>query len=219
MTDGGQTGEGAQAASAPGRGDPRIKTRIRRTRSAAIVLVFVLLFVAPVWGRHGPLPEILRWTGYAALIAGVMGRVWCSAYIGGRKSQLIVDVGPYSFVRNPLYVFSFVGLLGIGLSAGMLTVTLFLAIVFALYYRGVVRGEESFLTARHPEEFADYVRRVPRWIPDFSRYREAEEPMGLPRNVLLTITQSSAFFLAFPLFSLIAWLQEAGLLPVLLRLP
>lgn len=219
MRDGGETGKGAQAVPVPGQGDPRIKTRIRRTRSAAIVLVFALLFVTPVWGRHGFLPEILRWASYVALIVGVMGRVWCSAYIGGRKSQIIVDVGPYSFVRNPLYVFSFVGLLGIGLSTGMLTITLFLAIVFALYYRGVVRGEEVFLASRHPDEFADYARRVPRWMPDLGKYREAEEPMGLPRNVLLTITQSSAFFLAFPLFALIGWLQEAGLLPVLFHLP
>lgn len=219
MTDGAKTGKDAQQAPAPDQGDPRIKTRIRRTRAAAIVLVLALLFVAPLWERHGLLPELLRWIGYAALIVGVMGRVWCSAYIGGRKSQIIVDVGPYSMVRNPLYVFSFVGLLGIGLSTGMLTVTLFLAVVFGIYYRGVVRGEEIFLTARHPKEFGDYVKRVPRWIPDFGGYREAGEPMGLPRNVLLTITQSSAFLLAFPLFALIAWLQEAGLLPILLRLP
>lgn len=219
MTDGARTGKQAQAAPAPEQGDPRIKTRIRRTRAAAIVLVVALLFVAPAWGRHGLMPELLRWAGYAALITGVMGRVWCSAYIGGRKSQIIVDVGPYSLVRNPLYVFSFIGLLGIGLSTGMLAVTSFLAAVFALYSRGVVHGEEIFLTARHPKEFGDYVRRVPRWIPDFGAYREAEEPMGLPRNVLLTVTQSSAFFLAFPLFALIAWLQEAGLLPILLRLP
>lgn len=219
MTDGAKPGKQMQAASAPDQGDPRIKTRIRRTRAAAIVFVLALLFVAPSWGRHGPVPELLRWTGYAALIAGVLGRVWCSAYIGGRKSQLIIDVGPYSMVRNPLYVFSFVGLLGIGLSTGMLTVTVLLAAVFAFYYRGVVRGEEVYLTARHPKEFADYVKRVPRWIPDFGAYREAQEPMGLPRNVLLTVTQSAAFFLAFPLFALIAWLQGAGLLPILLRLP
>jgi len=199
--------------------DPRVKSRIRTTRTVAVVVLAGLLFVAPIWGRHGAVSEILRWSGYLALIVGVMGRVWCAAYIGGRKSQLIIDVGPYSTTRNPLYVFSFVGLLGIGLVSGMLTVAALLALAFALYYRGVVAGEERFLAGRHAQEFADYVKRVPRWIPRPGLYREAGEPMGLPRNVLITIRESSAFFLALPLFSLIGWLQASGALPVLVRLP
>lgn len=199
--------------------DPRVKTRIRTTRVVAVVVLVALLFIAPAWGRHGVIAEILRWTGYLALIAGVLGRVWCAAYIGGRKSQIVVDVGPYSMMRNPLYVFSFVGLAGVGLVSGMLTVTALLALAFALYYRGVVAGEERFLTARHPEEFGDYVTRVPRWLPQPGLYREAAEPMGLPRNVLITIRESAVFFVALPLFTLVGWLQETGVLPILLRLP
>jgi protein-S-isoprenylcysteine O-methyltransferase Ste14 len=199
--------------------DPRVKTRIRTTRLVAAVILLGLLFVAPSWGRHGVVAEILRWTGYAALIAGAMGRVWCAAYIGGRKSQIVVDVGPYSMTRNPLYVFSFVGLVGIGLVSGMLTVTALLALAFALYYRGVVAGEERFMPARHPEEFGDYMTRVPRWLPRPRFYREASEPMGLPRNVLITIRESSTFLVALPLFALIGWLQGSGVLPVLIRLP
>ena len=199
--------------------DPRVKTRIRTTRVVAAIVLLGLLFIAPSWGRHGAVAEILRWTGYLALIVGVMGRVWCAAYIGGRKSQIVIDVGPYSMTRNPLYVFSFAGLVGIGLVSGMLTVAALLALAFALYYRDVVAGEEVFLTGRHPQEFGDYMRRVPRWIPRPRLYREASEPMGLPRNVLITVRESSTFFLALPLFALIGWLQESGVLPVLIRLP
>jgi protein-S-isoprenylcysteine O-methyltransferase Ste14 len=200
-------------------GDPRVKTRIRTTRVVTAIILLGLLFVAPSWGRHGVAAEILRWSGYLALIVGVMGRVWCAAYIGGRKSQIVVDVGPYSMTRNPLYVFSFAGLVGIGLVSGMLMVTGVLAVGFAFYYRGVVAGEEVFLIGRHPEEFGDYMKRVPRWFPRPRLYREASEPMGLPRNVLITIRESSTFFLALPLFALIGWLQESGILPVLIRLP
>ena len=199
--------------------DPRVKTRIRNTRVAAAVVLLALLFVAPVWGRNGAVAQSLHWTGYLALIVGVMGRVWCAAYIGGRKSQLIIDVGPYSMTRNPLYVFSFVGLSGIGLATGMMTVTALLGLAFALYYRGVVAGEETFLKGRHPIEFGDYMTRVPRWVPRPSLYREASEPMGLPRNVLITIRESSVFFLALPLLALVGWLQDFGILPILIRLP
>lgn len=214
-----ESGRAAVGKAVAAGGDPRVKTRIRITRAVAFLCFLVLLFLAPTWGRTGLVAEIFRWTGYAALIVGVMGRVWCTAYIGGRKSQLVIDVGPYSMVRNPLYVFSFVGLLGIGLSTGMGVVTAVLTLLFMLYYRGVVAGEETFLKQLHDAEFDKYFQRVPRWLPNPRLYREATEPMGLPRNVLITIIEASTFFVAPPLFALIAWLQELAILPVLLRLP
>lgn len=198
--------------------DSRVKTRIRMTRIAAFLCLAVLLFVAPSWGRTGPLAEVFRWAGYAALIVGVMGRVWCTVYIGGLKSQLVIDVGPYSMMRNPLYFFSFVGLVGVGLSTGMLAVTAVLAVIFMLYYRGVVAGEEAFLKQLHDADYDKYFQRVPRWLPNPRLYREAAEPMALPRNVLITMIESSTFFLAPPLFALIAWFQDTGVLPVLFRL-
>ncbi len=200
-------------------GDPRVKTRIRITRIAASLCLLALLVVAPLWGRTGPVAEVFRWTGYVALIAGVMGRIWCAAYIGGRKSQLVIDVGPYSIVRNPLYVSSFIGLVGVGLTTGMGVVTAVLALLFMIYYRRVVAGEEAFLKQLHDNDFDRYYRQVPRWLPNFRGYREASEPMGLPRNVLITIVESSAFFIAPPLFAVVGLLQARGVLPVLLRLP
>lgn len=214
-----QQGQETVSKAVASGGDPRVKTRIRMTRIAALLCLLLLLFVAPLWGRTGPVAEIFRWTGYAALVVGVMGRIWCSAYIGGRKSQFVVDVGPYSMVRNPLYVFSFVGLVGVGLTTGMGVVTAVLALLFMLYYRGVVAGEEAFLKQLHDADFDRYFERVPRWLPNPRLYREATEPMGLPRNVLITVVEASTFFLAPPLFALIGWLQTLGLLPVLLRLP
>ena len=88
-----------------------------------------------------------------------------------------------------------------------------------IYYRGVVAGEDVFLKQLHDADFDRYFRQVPRWLPNPRLYREATEPMGLPRNVLITIVESSAFFLAPPLFALIAWLQALNILPVLLHLP
>ena len=195
------------------------RSRIAETRIAAALAGLVFLFLQSSWGTGGAIPVALKWAGYPALIVCVLGRTWCAAYIGGLKGRTIVDRGPYSATRNPLYVFSFIGLAGIGLSSGMVSATIALALAFALYYRMIVAREESFLKERLGTLYEDYYAKVPRWIPDFSLWREADQPMGMPRNVYLAARDSAAFFIAPPLFMAIGTLQDAGMLPVLLRLP
>ena len=195
------------------------RSRIFETRIVAVLFAAALLFLQSTWGAGGWFPQTLRWVGYAAIIVCVLGRIWSAAYIGGQKSLIIVDRGPYSVTRNPLYVFSFFGVAGIGLSTGMATVAVVMAVAFALYYRKIVAREEAHLAARHDATYDDYLARVPRWFPDFSLWREADQAMGLPRNVYLAARDAAAFFLALPLFAAIGALQGAGILPVLLRLP
>ena len=195
------------------------RSRITETRLAALVVLLALLFLQSRWGAGGWQPQAVKWLGYPLLVVGVLGRTWCAAYIGGRKSRIIVDRGPYSVTRNPLYVFSFIGLVGIGFSSGMVTIALASAVLFAVYYRRIVASEETYLAERQGEVYADYLARVPRWFPNFGIWREAEEPMGMPRSVYLAARDAAAFFLAPPLFALIGALQDSEILPVLLRLP
>jgi hypothetical protein len=149
----------------------------------------------------------------------VLGRAWCSAYIGGRKKYELIALGPYSVVRNPLYVFSFIGVAGIGFASGTVTFLVVLTALFAAYYRVVVAREEAFLASGFGEKFASYRARVPRWIPDFSLWQDAEEIAVKPRFLLITLRDSAIFLLAFPLLELVEYAHGAGLLPVLLRLP
>ncbi|MBE9552586.1 MAG: isoprenylcysteine carboxylmethyltransferase family protein, partial [Proteobacteria bacterium] len=154
------------------------KTRIKETRFVAILFAATLLVTQSPWGTDGLLPQALRWAGYFLIIICVLGRTWSAAYIGGHKARIIVDLGPYSVTRNPLYVFSFVGAVGIGFSTGMVTPALVIGTVYVVYYRMIVAREEEHLTARHGEIYRDYVARVPRWIPDRKLWQEADEPMG-----------------------------------------
>ena len=195
------------------------KTRIKETRIVAILFAATLLVTQSLWGTDGLLPQAFRWVGYFLIIICVLGRTWSAAYIGGHKARIIVDLGPYSVTRNPLYVFSFAGAVGIGFCTGMVTPALVIGAIYVIYYRMIVTREEEHLTARHGQIYRDYVARVPRWIPDFKLWQEADEPMGYPRNVYLAARDASAFFLSWPMFAAIGWLQNQEILPVLLRLP
>ncbi|HLF58253.1 MAG TPA: isoprenylcysteine carboxylmethyltransferase family protein [Alphaproteobacteria bacterium] len=196
-----------------------LKARRRHTWIAALPLVFFLLVTDSSWRALSALNELYQWLGYFALLLCVLGRAWCSAYIGGRKNYELITLGPYSVVRNPLYVFSFIGVAGIGLASGTVTFLVALAVLFAAYYRIVVKREEAFLASGFGQAFAGYAARVPRWWPDFSLWRDAPEIAVRPHFLLITLRDSSVFLLAFPLLELIEWGHEAGLLPVLLRVP
>jgi protein-S-isoprenylcysteine O-methyltransferase Ste14 len=139
-----------------------LKRRVQDTRLASLGVVALLFLSEPVWGEDSLLHEPIEYLGYALVIACVVGRIWCSAYIGGYKNERVVDTGPFSIVRNPLYVFSFLGLIGIGLMTVRLSITAMLMAAFAFYYRQVVRREEGYLRARFGAAYEDYARRVPR---------------------------------------------------------
>jgi protein-S-isoprenylcysteine O-methyltransferase Ste14 len=202
---------------------PRRTLMKGRARHTWIFSLFVaappLLLSQSMWADGGFIHEGLEWIGYFALILCVLGRAWCAAYIGGRKNQAVIIDGPYSIVRNPLYVFSFFGVLGVGLSTGTVTVPALLAMVFAIYYAQVVRREERFLVENLGIDYVDYLQRVPRWLPNFSLWFERDEIVVRPRYVLLTIRDSAWFFIALPLLELLDVLHQLDWIPVYFWMP
>lgn len=119
--------------------------------------------------------------GWASFLAGAGVRLWSTLYIGGRKvggrreNVLTVD-GPYSIVRNPLYV----GSLLIGLSTALLlqSATVLAAVIAAAvhYAWKTVPAEERFLRGLcGAATFDDYCRRTPRFIPNPRLYRSPAE--------------------------------------------
>lgn len=199
---------------------PRLlKARMRHTRLFIAALVMLQLISESRWGEGHPLHEILEWAGHVLVIAGTFGRVYCSLYIGGRKNDEVVCEGPYSIVRNPLYVCSFVAVIGIGLQSTSLLFTAILLMTFVLYYPSVIAREEAFLLHRFDEPYRQYMQRVPRWIPKLSLWHAPLEVPVKPRFVLRTLMDAAVFFLPYPCFELISALHLQGILPVWIYLP
>lgn len=193
--------------------------RHRYARWLLLVLFPLFALAAPPADRPGWLIEIFEGLGITFLVLCLIGRGWTSVYIAGRKSHELVTIGPYSVVRNPLYVFSFFGLVGVGLLSEMMTV-LFLSIgVFALYYWFFIRREERRLTGIHGKKYIDYMQAVPRWFPKFSNWRDAETLEIRPRVLLRQFRDTSLFFLAFLFFELCEYFREIGYLIPLIYVP
>lgn len=188
-------------------------------QGSGVLLLLVLLFTKSIWPSGAFVHESLEMLGYALILVCIAGRTWCALYIGGRKKKMLVDQGPYSVSRNPLYLFSVVGGLGVGLQAGNLVTALALGLFVFLLFSVVIAQEEIFLKDRFPGEFAAYAAIVPRWGPRLSNWHSDLELTVQPRLVLVTFRDALWFLVSIPLLEGIEILQNAGWLPVLLRLP
>jgi len=196
-----------------------LKARQRHSRLFAVLFVAVLLVSQPLFAA-GSLPrEFMSLLGYALVIIGAFGRVYCSAFIGGRKNDEVVRAGVFSVVRNPLYVFSFIAQVGIGLQSGMVLALAILVTSFILYYPLVVAKEEAFLQHKFGESYIKYMAEVPRWLPRLSLWNEPEQMDAKPKFIRHTIFDAFAFFLPLPCFIFIGYLQAAHILPVLFTIP
>ncbi|HWP00391.1 MAG TPA: isoprenylcysteine carboxylmethyltransferase family protein [Methylococcus sp.] len=85
-----------------------------------------------------------------------------------RYPQRLLTEGPYARIRHPRYVQFMLALLGYALIANYLTVYAVVLVWLAGLY-GIVVLEEKELRARFGEEYIEYARRVPRFIPRIRR--------------------------------------------------
>jgi protein-S-isoprenylcysteine O-methyltransferase Ste14 len=196
-----------------------IRHRSTHVRYLLLALLPPLAITQAVWAEGSPVRAALGWLGYFAVVGCVLGRAWCSAYIAGRKNRELVDHGPYSLTRNPLYGFSLLGLAGVGLQTGSLTLAALLALGSSLYYGVVVRREEAHLLAAFPVAYRRYLASTPRWLPSFRLWRDVGEVTIRPALVGRTLMDGAVFFAAYPLLEALGKAHAAGLVPALLSLP
>lgn len=184
-----------------------LKERQKHSRIFAMVLILLLIISKPLIPFGTLFHELLVWGGYILIIIGAFGRIYCSAFIGGRKNDVLIRSGPFSMVRNPLYVFSFIATVGIGMQSGMLIILVILISAFIFYYPMVVNKEEGFLENKFGEDYRKYKNEVPRWFPNFNLWQEPETIEVKPVFIRRTIMDASIFFLPFPIFILIHSIQ------------
>jgi protein-S-isoprenylcysteine O-methyltransferase Ste14 len=195
------------------------KIRKAAVLGALLALIGASLVTQSIGGVDGPWHETVEAIGLATIVFSIVGRAWCTLYIGGRKKADVVDSGPYSITRNPLYVFSFFGAFGVGAQSGSLTIAAGFVLASLLIFRLTVAREEAFLGREFGERYAAYKARTPRFVPDFRLWRDHEELTIRPSLFLLTLRDGMVFLLAIPFFELIDLGQAAHWLKVVAHLP
>ncbi len=196
----------------------RYQRRRRLALGALIAVIFTALLFVGAEQTNADLHEHVERIGGILILAAILGRTWCTLYIGGRKSAEIVRGGPYSITRNPLYVFSVIGAAGIGAMTGSMIVAAAFAVITAIAFHFVIRFEETYLENAFGEPYRNYMRDVPRFFPNPFLFRESEMLTVRPQLIYRTFADGLVFATAYPFFEAVEYLQQSGALRVLFRL-
>lgn len=176
-----------------------------------LVLAYVLLASPPTF--FGPLiADLAGLAGFVLLTVAAFGRLWCLVFIAGKKNETILAEGPYSITRNPLYLFSFIGVVGFGLAVENPWLAAILGVCFAFYYPFTVAHEEKHLSSIFGTAYSQYCARTPRWIPDFRLYHEPQTLVVYPAKILRGIFDVMWFLWAFLLWEALETLRQMGVL-------
>jgi protein-S-isoprenylcysteine O-methyltransferase Ste14 len=193
------------------------KWRIFVSRVFVAGLVVLVLISKSGWenGLWGPAMFL---AGAVLIGFATVGRLWCSLYISGYKSDTLITTGPYSLCRNPLYFFSFLGATGVGLATETLFIPACIALAFAFYYPMVIKAEQRKLAEIHKEAFSDYCKRTPVFFPALRLLTEPEEYIVKPKIFRKTLFEVLWFVWLLGIIELKEAAEQAGLLPTIFKL-
>jgi protein-S-isoprenylcysteine O-methyltransferase Ste14 len=142
------------------------------------ILAFCLLFTPGPWKRWPQwrfVPETwlaVAWFGLALVVAGLGFSIWARLFLGrnwsGRvtikEEHELIQTGPYSIVRHPIYSGFLLAILGTALVQGEFRSLLALPVA-ALGWVLKSRHEEFFMAQQFGNAYLDYKRRVKALVP------------------------------------------------------
>lgn len=145
---------------------PRIK--IDTTILFAMILLTGILFQFPgLYPKNFILDVVLGFLGLAAVLTGMVLRMSARAYKKARSENGhgLVTGGPYSLVRNPMYLGSFLVGSGFVLVVWPWYLWPIFAILFFRRFNIQICKEENHLQELFGKSYEDYMRQVPRFFP------------------------------------------------------
>lgn len=195
--------------------------RLRLTLGFYVSLWLITAVAGPpaATSLPGHYTDLLAWL---IVIAGSLGRIWCSVFVAGRKDAVLVTEGPYALCRHPLYTLSVGVAAGLGLGTRSIVLTALAVIVVWALVAQAARSEERLLLSLHGSAYADYMARARRFLPSLAALPAARPPERLeiqPRVLWKAFLDAGSIVLLLALIVATRLLREAGITPTLLPLP
>jgi len=155
--------------------------------------------------------------GFAVALIGELIRFWGVSWAGsetrstgGVGGTFLIISGPFAYVRNPLYFGNILLYLGLGImSFALFPYLQIVAIIFFLIqYYFIVREEEKYLTEKFKDDYKDYCKNVPAFLPRLFPYKNSSivQPPRNPKAGFRSEKRSLQAFIGISLLLFILWL-------------
>lgn len=145
--------------------EDKIHNKMTWFRAPLMIIVIALLVLA----MH---ETKTFWYGAAVAIFGEMIQMWASSQI--HKDKKLTISGPYSYVRNPMYIGRFFVFLGLFIIAANPYLITAYVLFFAYYAQIRVKREEGRLKVIFEPDYQHYCTEINRWFPKFKAYSRSE---------------------------------------------
>jgi protein-S-isoprenylcysteine O-methyltransferase Ste14 len=187
------------------------KIRYWAMRLAVLACLPLILFSHSAWEDYEFVHPILETLGALLIISAVLYRFWAILYIGGRKNQQIIQDGPYSMCRHPLYFGTTLGAIGLGLMLGSFLLAVLLGVLALGILSATAAREERFLRSEFGADYDAYAARVPRIVPRPSLFHTEPEVTFNTHTLRNNLADAMGFLAVIPLAELMETLHEAGI--------
>jgi protein-S-isoprenylcysteine O-methyltransferase Ste14 len=119
-----------------------------------------VLVAAFIWFSR---PDVVSlYYGLPVAVIGLIIRAWATGHL--QKNLQLAISGPFTYVRNPLYLGTLIVGLGFVIASREWWLALLFVAVFIMVYLPVIELEEDHLRKLFPD-YEDYAERVPMLVP------------------------------------------------------
>jgi len=150
----------------PGPEKGELSTVSSKTEMNACLAFHVIVFLTIIYSIFLPLRLGTTWL-YVGLIVYLLGlAMYVLVFVSVAVTPLDrepVTKGLYRYSRHPMYVTSFIALIGVGIASASWLVLL-LSVLYIVFTVIAVPGEERFLVQQYGDAYREYMNKTPRWI-------------------------------------------------------
>jgi protein-S-isoprenylcysteine O-methyltransferase Ste14 len=187
------------------------------------IYIIIAISVLIAWTTHdvGPFADraadcVWFWASLSVASAGAIVRVftsgWAALGTSGRakvaaEASELNTTGPYSLVRNPLYVGRILNFTGLAMLSGSWVFGVIIFLIAILVYERISVYEEEYLREKFGAAHAEWAKDVPALLPRLHGWVAPKYPFWWKR--MIWREQNKLFLLATALF--LTWFARHGL--------
>jgi len=118
-------------------------------------------------------PDWIRWVGGFALAAGILLLGFAHHHLGksfhslvvSKENQVLVETGPYRWIRHPIYTAYLINYVGGGLLSGNVVLTVVPVTMYAILVVIRMGQEEKVMEELFGQKYIEYEKRTGRLLP------------------------------------------------------